>query len=453
MIAVRMSADSFTTVVWRRKWIVLATMLVLAAATYAYSTTQPEVYETSASLLIAQPSDNQGFDAVQAAQVAARTYGDVLSSANIAAEVSQVLGGRPDAQTLEETVSAEPVPETQLLRLTAEAGDPEEAKRVADAYAEVFTAYVRRELTPVTKVTVTLADPAAVPRSPVRPRPKLYAMLALVLGLGLGLGLAALAERLDKRLRTVEDLEGLVDAPVLARVPRRARGDAGGPAFTEAFRVLRTNLQFAQTDGVLRTIAVTSHDPVEGKSTTVSQLARVTATAGNEVVVVEADLKRPSQQAFFRPDVTGRMAPGLTTYIVGGASLDDCVHPTGIPGVGLVPSGPVVPSLAGLLESARGAEVLDELAGAADLVIFDCPPLTVGADAATIAGRVDGVVLVVDMEQATRDTVREALRQLQGVRAHLLGVVANRDPSVSEHAYGYGEPDRAPRQAPARLNL
>lgn len=446
-----MTPDTFLTVVWRRKWIVLGTMLLLAAVTYAYASTQPKVYETTATLLIAQPSDTQGFDAVQASQVAARTYGDVLTSPNIAADVSAALGGEPTGAELESSVTAEPVPETQLLRLTVESGDPEEAKRVADAYARVFTAYVRRELTPVTKVTVTLADEAAVPKQAARPKPKLYTALALVLGLALGLGLAALRERFDHRIRSVEDLEALVDAPILARVPRQGRGEAAAEALTEAFRVLRTNLQFA-SEGRLRTVAVTSQEPEEGKSTTVSRLARVSASAGNEILVVEADLKRPSQQAFFRPDAAGRLTPGLTTFIVGGAPLEECVHPTGVASVQLLPSGPQVPSLSGLLESARGREVLDELAGAADLVLFDCPPLGVGADAATVAGRVDGVVLVVDMERATRDSVREALRGLQAVRAKVLGVVANKDPEVDERAYGYGagEPPRAP---PARVNL
>src|SRR6476661_8906045 len=127
-----MSSENFLTVVWRRKWIVLATMVLLAAATYAYATTQQKVYETSATLLIAQPRDSQSFDAVQASQVAARTYGDVLTSPNLAETVSEALGGNPTGDTLESTVSAEPVPETQLLRLTVEAGDPREAKRIAD---------------------------------------------------------------------------------------------------------------------------------------------------------------------------------------------------------------------------------------------------------------------------------------------------------------------------------
>jgi capsular exopolysaccharide synthesis family protein len=446
-----MTSDSFLTVVWRRKWIVLGTMLVLGAVTFAYTSSQDKVYEASAKLLISEPKDSQSFDAVQASQVAARTYGDVLTSPNIADKVSEALGGKPAGDDLVKNVVAEPIAETQLLKITISAGDPKEAKRIADTYASVFTDYVKTTLTPVTKTQITVADAAAVPEQAAKPKPKLYTALALVLGLALGLALAALRERFDHRIRSVDELERAVDLPVLTRVPRRGRGEVAASAFTEAFRVLRTNLQFAHRDGPLRTVAVTSLMPVEGKSTTVSQLARVSGTGGSQVIVVEADMKRPSQQSFFRPDATSPLTPGLTTFIVGGASLEDCVHSTGMATVGLIPAGPQVPSLSGLLESARGREVLDDLATAADLVLFDCPPLSVGADAATIAGRVDGVVLVIDMENATTDGVREALRQLQAVRAHVLGIVANRDPQVDEHAYGYGE--QAPARGPQRVNL
>src|SRR3954452_23760561 len=165
-----MTSDSFLTVVWRRKWIVLGTTVLLAAVVFAYASTQSKVYETSATLLIAQPSNSQTFDAVQASQVAARTYGDVLTSPNIAQQVSDALGGTPSRDDLESDVSADPVPETQLLRLTVSAGDPQQAKRIADTYAQVFTDYVKRTLTPVTKVTITIADAASVSDSAARPK-------------------------------------------------------------------------------------------------------------------------------------------------------------------------------------------------------------------------------------------------------------------------------------------
>ncbi|MCW2967821.1 MAG: hypothetical protein JWM71_1593, partial [Solirubrobacteraceae bacterium] len=112
-----MTTDSFLNVAWRRKWIVLGTMLLLAGVTYAYSSTQQKVYETSATLLIAQPTNAQTFDAVQASQVAARTYGDVLTRPNVAQLVSDALGGSPSRDSLVGSVTADPIPETQLLRI------------------------------------------------------------------------------------------------------------------------------------------------------------------------------------------------------------------------------------------------------------------------------------------------------------------------------------------------
>ena len=124
-----MTSDSFLNVVWRRKWIVLGTMLIIGAVTYGVTSTQEKVYETSAKLLITQPKGSQSFDAVQASQVAARTYGDVVTSPNIAEKVSAALGGKPSADDLVDTITAEPVAETQLLKLTAESNDPAQAKR------------------------------------------------------------------------------------------------------------------------------------------------------------------------------------------------------------------------------------------------------------------------------------------------------------------------------------
>src|SRR5436305_12789330 len=120
-----MTSDSFLTVVWRRKWIVLASTILVPLVVFAYSSTLTKVYETSTSLLIATPSATQSFDAVQASQVAARTYGEILTSPNIAEEVSKSLGGTPSRDTLLSDVSADPVPEPQLLKLTAESNDPQ----------------------------------------------------------------------------------------------------------------------------------------------------------------------------------------------------------------------------------------------------------------------------------------------------------------------------------------
>jgi len=433
-------------VILRRKWIVVATVLIFTVVTGLVSSTLQKVYSTSSTLLVAQPRDAQTFDAVQAAQVIARTYSNLLKSPNVADLVAQRLGGQTTKDEIQGAISIEPISETQLVRITAEDPDPERAKSIADEYANVFIARSRTSLAATTETNVTLADEAPLPDQAVRPKPTLYTLIAAILGLAAGLGLAFLRERFDTRLRSLDEIESAFHLPVLARVPRRGKTDTSIAAFTEAFRVLRTNLQFATPDGAPATIAITSGQEGEGKTTTASQLALVTAATGTNVVVVEADLRRPGLQRFFVPDEEAPLRPGLSNYFLGGASLDEIIHPTTVPTVEFVPAGPTVPSLSGLLESERGRTAIEDLGSSADMVILDCPPLGLGADAATVAGRVDGVIVVVDLETATEQTVRQALRQLESVRARVLGFVLNRDRTMEPVIYGYLD-DAAARPA------
>jgi receptor protein-tyrosine kinase len=437
--------STYLGVIWRRKWIIIATVFVFGAAAGGISKTLKKVYSTSSTLLVVQQQKSLTFDAAQAAQVVARTYSELLKSDNLAKRVAKSVGGGASAATISSAVSVETVPETQLIKITAEDHSPKRAQAIANGYANAFDNYSNTVLAPKTNTTVTLADRAVKPSSPVRPKPTLYALLAALLGLAIGVALAFLRETLDTRLRTLEEIESSFDLPVLSRVPRRGKSETSIAAFTEAFRVLRTNLQFATPDGPPRTIAITSGDEGEGKTTAVSQLALVTAATGTNVLAVEADLRRPGLQGFFAPDHNGPLRPGLSNYFLGGAPLEEIIHPTTVPTVEFVPAGPTVPSLSGLLESQRGRTAIDDLAACADLVIFDCPPLGLGADAATVAGRVDGVILVVNMETATEALVRNSLRQLEAVRARILGFVLNRDRSVEPVAYGYLEEAAASR--------
>ena len=443
----RTGDQTYLQVIWRRKLIVIGTVLAFAALAGLFSKTLQKVYATSNTLLVVQPTTAQTFDAVQAAQVIARTYGDLLKSPNLAQRVARRVGGSATKGKIQRAVSIDPVAETQLIKITAEDHSPRQAKRIADAYAYEFVVASQARLAPETKATVSVADPAPLPDNPVRPKPTLYVLLASILGLAAGLGVAFLRGQLDRRLRTPEEIESTFDVPVLARVPRRGKSDTSIAAFTEAFRLLRTNLQFATSDGgAPRTIAVTSGDEGEGKTTTASQLALVTGVTGTSVLAVEADLRRPGLQKFFVPDQQEPLRPGLSNYFLGAAPLEDVVHPTTVPTVEFVPAGPTVPSLSGLLESQRGRTAISDLGKCADLVLFDCPPLGLGADAATVAGRVDGVILVVNMETATDKSVRNSLRQLEAVRARVLGLVLNRDATVEGIAYGYLEEQTSGRE-------
>jgi polysaccharide biosynthesis transport protein len=437
--------DSPLAVIWRRKALVLLIFVVFVGATAVISKNLERVYSTHATLLVTLQSDKQTFDTVQASQALARSFADLIASPNIAARVAGRLGEGTTTRELSDATSFEPVPETQLLEIHAEDRVSARAKRIADAYASVFVEYARANLADPTNADVSLADAAPLRRTPARPKPTLYTLIAAIFALPLGLGVAFLRDRLDRRLRTAEDVEAHFDLPVLARVPRRGRSQASMTVFKEAYRVLRTNLQFAAIDGPIRSLAVTSGEASEGKTTTVAQLALVSAEVGLEVLVVEADFRRPGLQRELMPDMGEPLRPGLSNYLVEAVSLDDVIHRTGRPSISIVPSGPLPPSPSALLDARRGTGI-SAFEERADLVLVDLPPLSVGADASVIATwGVGGVIVILDLGSVTMHAVRDALKQLEAVRAPTLGLVLNRDRSIGASSYEYyTKPSSAP---------
>jgi succinoglycan biosynthesis transport protein ExoP len=433
----RMTDDSPLAVIWRRKVIVVLVFVIFVGATAVISKNLEKIYSTQSTLLVTLRADQQTFDSVQASQALARSFADVIDSPNIATRVAARLGDGTTPGQLNKVTSFEPVSETQLLKIHAEDKDPARAKRIADAYAQVFVEYAHTNLSRATSAEVSLADAAPLRRTPARPKPTLYTLLAAFFALPLGLGLAFLRDRLDRRVRTAEDVEASFEPPVLARVPKRGRSSTSAAAFSEAHRVLRTNLQFTAVEGEMRSIAVTSAQASEGKTTTVAELAVASAEVGLEVLAVEADFRRPGLQSALMPDSEDPLRPGLSSYLVGSASLDEVIHSTGRPNITIVPAGPLPPSPSALLDArrGRGIAVFEEHA---DLVLVDLPPLSIGADASVVATwGVTGVIVVIDLASAKFNLVRDALRQLEAVRATTLGLVLNRDTGIGAGGYEY----------------
>lgn len=447
----RVRDDSPLAIIWRRKLLIGATFLVFVVAAAVVSKSLEKVYSTHSTLLIGLEADEQTFDSVQASQAFARSFADIIDSPNIAEEVAAAIGDGASARDLGHATTFEPVSETQLLEIHAENPDPARAKLIADTYATVFIDYAGTNLAETTKATISLADQAPLPRSPARPKPTLYTLIAAFFGLALGLALGFLRDRLDHRLRTSEDVESRFDAPVLARVPRRRRSEKSISAFRESYRLLRANLQFSTVGSPARSIAVTSGEAEEGKTTTVMQLAIASAEMGLEVIVVEADFRRPALQRAFMPDRGETLLPGFSNYLVGTSGLDEVVHPTGLPNISIVPAGPLPPTPSALLEARFGKRATSDLLSRADLVLIDCPPLSIGADSSLIATWVDGLIMVVDLGSSTDTSVGGALKNLESAHARVLGLVLNRDPSFETASYGYyleGEKER--RQARGR---
>jgi non-specific protein-tyrosine kinase len=200
----------------------------------------------------------------------------------------------------------------------------------------------------------------------------------------------------------------------------------------EAYRVLRTNLDFSTGDKPVKTMLVTSSSPVEGKTTTAANLAVAIAQSGKRVILVDTDLRRPSIHKLFEQSNTR----GVTTALLEeeGGGIGDHVLATGINNLYLMPSGPLPPNPADLLGSARMAELIRDLSHYSDMVIFDSPPLFAVADATLLAGVCDAVLLVAHAQTTRVDVLKKATEQIMQAGANLLGVVLNRA-SISGDGY------------------
>jgi len=287
---------------------------------------------------------------------------------------------------------------------------------------------------------------AEVDPVPVAPSPVRNGAIGLVVGLVFGLGAAFLADTLDNRIRTPEEMAAAYDAPILARIPKEtfANGQSRrltvteGPAtpVAEAYRSLRNNLQFINFEGTITTLIVASAEPGEGKSTVAANLAAVLSQAGWRVVLVVSDFRRPTTQEFFDVDE----AVGLSDVLAGRLDIADALQEA--PGLGnlrILASGNAPPNPSEMLSSKRMAEVVTSLRKAADWVIIDTAPIMAVADAGATVRWADRVLVVGRLGGSKREATRKSYEQLQHVGAHVLGVViveAEKGSSASAHG-GY----------------
>ncbi|MCA9582499.1 MAG: polysaccharide biosynthesis tyrosine autokinase, partial [Myxococcales bacterium] len=313
-------------------------------------------------------------------------------------------------------------------------------------------------------VPVQILDRALKPTSPVSPKVTLNVAAGIMMGLLLGLGMALLVARMDRTIQSFEDVEalGVTVLGVLptiesedgaARQPRlrlakKKKGKAPPTetsprdlivhtrprsTFAESCRTVRTNLLFKAAQGSLKTLAITSAGPLEGKTTVAVSLAVSIAQSGKRVLLVDTDLRRPRLHRIFGvgTDV------GMTSVLVGEATVEDVAKATEVPGLSLIPCGPVPPNPSELLHGANFDNFLKEASARYDRVVFDSPPLGAVTDAAVIAPQVDGTVVVVRANRTRRDSARGTLRRLTDVGANIFGAVVN-DALPNDNRYGYG---------------
>jgi Mrp family chromosome partitioning ATPase/capsular polysaccharide biosynthesis protein len=510
----------YVRVIWLRKWLVLAFIAVFVLGALAYSITRPQVYEASARMMYSPPTnvDNPGSASsvdVNTLTIQLQSVGNTINSSRVREMAEEELGKAKASASYSVTATVV-IPSgtsssaiADSVDVTAQANSAQLAADVANAYARAVIE-VRKEdqqaslqaaqavlqkqldvfqsaeskLSPdyaslslelrnlqLAEATVNgdfvVFSPATTPSAPISPKPVKMVVLGFCAGLFFGIVAAFVMSQFDVRLRTYREVASVLDLNLLGRIPRLPRtgsrddelaalSDPGG-TFSEAMRVMRTNLDWSNIDGQLRMLLVSSCLKGEGKTLALCNLAVTLARAGKNVILIDADLRSPRVHRVF--NMTNLV--GLSSVALGTATLDTALRRFDEPGevrvrtatkrqapanglarwegsLRILTSGPLPPNPGEVVASRRVHSVIEAIAGLeADYVLIDVPPLLGFGDAGALAPSVDGLIMVVNVRKARRPVLEEGREILDSLPCRKVGLVVAGEKTEDSHYSDY----------------
>jgi succinoglycan biosynthesis transport protein ExoP len=500
------SLRDYLRVLRSRRLLILGVMVAFAAAAFLVSSLQKKEYTAQTSLSFQDIStdpllNQQSIPTISPDQLAA-INADLIKRPSVANQVKDRLNTNLTAADLQDSVSTEVSTRTNFVVIQAIRDAPDFAARLANAYGAVVLKQDTQELSTRVNDTidrlkdqlkdtkggtasqdlleqqllqqqiarletirdlaqpVQVAKPATVPSSPSSPKVAQNTILGAILGLAFGLLAAFMRDSLDRRLRNTDEVQAELKLPVIGRIPDDALGHPGfangavddADVHLEAFRMLRTNLEFLQAGSPIKTVMVTSGLPEEGKSTVAMALAGAAAVAGKRTLLVECDLRRPC----FADRLGVEAQPGLTDYLVGQAEPADILQvvklspPIRMGGNGkgtakdaeeyanmvCITAGSTSPLPAEMLGSDRFASFLAEVSKAYDMVVLDTSPILSVVDALELAPQVEGLLVCVRLSKTTKEEARAAGEALAHLPGRPTGVVVT-GVQADDAYYGY----------------
>lgn len=431
----------------RWPWFIAFTVAGIGVVTVITLLMTP-IYQASSQVFVSLRSSGSTAELVQGGAFTAKqvaSYTELVSSPRVLEPVIEELGLDESPASLAEAITADSPKDTVLIDITASSEDPTDAAKIADATAQSMANLVAEIEKPrsggESPVELSVVREATVPGDPVLPNARLNLLLGGLIGLVAGVGVILLREILDTRIRSQEDVRMVTSASVIGAVtfdehapehPLIVQESPQSPR-AEALRRVRTNIQFLTLESDRRILVMTSAIPGEGKSTTSINLAITMADAGSRVILIDADLRRPSVSRYMGLEAS----VGLTTVLIGRVELADAIQPWGNENLHVLPSGVIPPNPSELLGSTHMNELLAQLAAEYDVVILDTAPLLPVTDAALLARVAGGAVLVVGAGITHRHHLEEAIGALEAVEAPVQGIVLNRVPVADRSSYKY----------------
>ncbi|SFF61606.1 polysaccharide biosynthesis tyrosine autokinase [Blastococcus tunisiensis] len=430
-------------------WLVFAVVLVGTATAGALTLTATPLYSSTTKLFVSTsstPDSSAAYTGNLFSQQRVTSYAELLSGVQLAAAVVEELDLPLTPEEVAEKVTASPVPDTVILTVTVTDSSAPRAQDIAASLGRQFAEQVTQLETPAgaekSTIKVTTVQPADYREAPVSPDLARNLGLGIVLGLLMGIGLALVRSRLDNTVKLPTDVIELTGVGVIGTVLEDARlADEHmvteldqHSRVAEAYRAIRTNLQFLDVDNPPRVIVVSSSIPGEGKSTLAVNLATVLAQSGSRVTLIEADLRRPRVTKYMGL-ISGA---GLSNVLGGTAALYEVTQPWGDGRLSVLGAGPMPPNPSEMLGSANMRSLLEHLRQTNDFVLIDAPPLLPVTDAAVLTAQADGCLLSVRYGKTRREELAEAAATLGRIDGKLLGVVLNRVPQAAAATRGYG---------------
>jgi len=433
----------------RSRWIIICVTFALAiTGAVALTLLTTPLYQASTRLFVSTTSGASASEIYQGnlfSQQRVLSYTKLIMGETLARRTIDKLDLDMSPATLQAKVKASAPPDTVLIDVTVLDESPVRARDIADALSDEFVVMVGELETPEVgakpDARVVVEQHASIPTDPVIPKPTRNIAIGAALGVLLGIGLAVLRDRFDNTIKNPRILEEIAGAGLVANIPldKERRKDpvisvaSDRSPTAEAFRELRTNLQFLEVDNPPRVLVVTSSLPGEGKSTTAINLALALAEAEHNVVLVDGDMRRPSLDTYL--DLTGSV--GFSTVLTGRALLSEVLQKTRFPKLTVLTSGTVPPNPSELLGSLAAKKVMSEMRARFDYVIVDSSPLLAVTDAAILAAASDGVLVIARFAETKRDQLAHAIGNLRNVGAPILGAVFTMTPAHGKGSYNY----------------
>ena len=441
---------------------------------YFYSNNQAEVYEAKVTLLVQQRGGgfSPGVSDFRLSGQLASTYGRLVRTTPFLSKVSNDTELPVSAGALQGMIAATTGSNPPTLDIRARSSNPELAATVASVVAREFIDFVvEQRLAEIARLqaaaatqgisnvpdliaaqftiidSLSVLEPVVVPSRPILPRTRQNVLLGAVLGAMLALAGALLLASFSDTVRDPDEIRRRFGINTLGTIfrwsPKEVQDNElvlwkfPASGFSESFRQIRANLQFATSNRPNQVLMVSSPGPGEGKSTTISNLAIALAQTGKSVLVLDGDLRRPSIHRRFVPS---SREPGLSNLLSDMTlGLSDVMQETQFEGISIVPGGPIPPNPSELFGPNRMSELTEEVRKTADVVLVDTPPVLVVADGAIIASQVDGAIIVVDGDSTRPASLKAALDALSNTEVKVIGLIVNKLKRV-RFGYGYSYP-------------